>query len=322
MVSAVIAAAAVAYLFLTTEFYFLPKYFGYFIAAAAFMAGYGLAAYVVIRNRFLPRSYNVAILGFPKSGKTTLIVSLFGEIFARRITSVKAILRGAETIQRVNDCLQMIERGKALGPTRSQDRFGFRVDMTQRKILARTYKVEFGDFPGDSSKEYIEKYGPWLHTTEFFKWVAESDSMVFVVDLGLYLLKRTQYVPQISSAIRAAWQNYVDTKRQLGQEAGYSPLALVFSKADLFGFRNLKGVRPLQSVIMRFGFGEEVPPVKDIDHKAYAEGSERVRRDFRDLISYLESESRSFKIIFTSCFGLLEGKRLGIEELLDAILPR
>ncbi len=32
-----------------------------------------------------PQAYNIAIVGFPKSGKTTLIVSLFDEIFLGRI---------------------------------------------------------------------------------------------------------------------------------------------------------------------------------------------------------------------------------------------
>src|SRR5271157_4011579 len=55
--------------------------------------------YVIFSNK-LPIAHNVAIVGFPESGKTTLITILFGEIFARRVLGVQATPKGARTIER------------------------------------------------------------------------------------------------------------------------------------------------------------------------------------------------------------------------------
>jgi type IV secretory pathway ATPase VirB11/archaellum biosynthesis ATPase len=86
--------------------------------------------YNELLKRALPKAYDVAIIGFPKSGKTTLITALFGEIFASRITTVEATLRGQSTIERVNHDLAKLEMGEAVGPTTDQDLFAYRTTIT------------------------------------------------------------------------------------------------------------------------------------------------------------------------------------------------
>lgn len=275
----------------------------------------------------LPKSHNVAIVGFPKSGKTTLIVSLFGDIFAGNISPVSATLKGTSTIERVNESLERLERGRALGPTKDQDRFSFRADVSIKKYLnSTTYKVEFGDFPGEDSEKYSNEYGDWLHNTEFFKWVVDSDSIIFVVDLGGYLGrtdKRITYIAKTSSAIRAAWQHFLEFNGQKIKTVRKHPLILVFTKADLFCDSIInQDWNSSEEQIKKLGFGYYTPPRMEIEPDALDAGKKQVMQDYAELINYLESEASDFQVIFVSSFGLVNGKRLGINDLLPATLPK
>jgi hypothetical protein len=292
----------------------------------------GLVSAALFRQSALPRAHTVAIVGFPKSGKTTLLTSLFGEVFAQRIADLRVVPRGTSVIDRLNHDLKLLETGRALGPTHDQDRFAYRADITMGAFpFLRTYKVEFGDFPGHDSEEYALKYGSWLHTTEFFKWVAESDALVFVVDLGPYLAgpsERRDYVASMSAAIRAAWQHFLDANEHRAARVRRQPLVLAFSKADLLGLMEDTadwdyGVNTFETRVAILGFSEAtVPPVFTINPALLAGGERRVRRDFADLISYLQHESRALNTLFVSSFGLCEGRRIGLRELLRAVLPR
>lgn len=281
---------------------------------------------LIVRQESLPGSHNVAIVGFPQSGKTTLIISLFGETFAGKILPLRLTPRGTKTIERINESLERLQRGQALGPTKDQDRFGFRADVTVRRFpFPRTYKVEFGDFPGVDSQTYSEDYGPWLHNTEFFKWAVDSDAMIFVIDLGRYLSRdelRTAYIARISSALRAAWQHFLDVNEHRIREVRRHPVVLTFTKADLFGVEeDPHDWDRFEKEIAKLGFGDEIPPIQEIDQEALILGKARVMQDFAELIQYFKGEARTFRVLFTSSFGLADGKRLGIGDLLQAVLP-
>lgn len=292
-----------------------------------------LGIWIVLHTSSLPTSYLVATVGFPQSGKTTLIVSLFGEAFAERILGATMRPRGIKTIERVNADLERLKKGLALGPTQDQDRFSFRADIQMgRGLFSKNYKTEFGDFPGHDSETYSEKYGPWLHTTEFFKWAADSDAIIFVVDLGRYLSEisegRTEYIAKISSAFRAAWQNFLDINEDRQKKVRRHPVILVFTKADLFGvlkeyYHSDKDTTyRLQEEIAKLGFNEKTPPVMEIDHIALIQGKAKTEQDFDELLRYFRKEAPNFHVLFTSSFGLAAGKRLGINELLEAVLSR
>lgn len=275
-------------------------------------------------ERRMPISHTVAIVGFPQSGKTTAIISIFGEIFARRILSVKATPRGVQTIERVNESLERLKKGRALGPTKDQDRFAFRTDITIKNwLFSRTYKVEFGDFPGEDSEEYSLKYGSWLHNTEYFKWVIDCDAIIFIIDLGRYLTKGDEYVVEISSALQAAWQHFSDLNEHRMKTIKNMPIVLVFTKADLFDVSTnpYHSRDSIKMEIMNLGFGDEVHPV-NIDHEALHAGESQVRVDFKELIQYFDNESSRFRVLFISSYGYYEEERLGICDLLEAVLPK
>jgi hypothetical protein len=342
---------------------------------------------IYIEKTLLPISHNVAIIGFPNSGKTTMIISLFGEIFARNIPSIRATPKGTKTIEKINESQEKLKKGIALGPTQDQDRFAFRANITvercffpqtlggkkslpsdryfpqknskyfmesngdyltdwkfslytnelfklitaKRHLFPRTYKVEFGDFPGEDSEKYSNnsekclnnKY--WLHNTEFFKWVVDCDAIIFVIDLGRYLAKydlRQAYVAEVSTAFQAAWQHFTDLNDDRNKEVRKMPIILAFTKADLFGVeKHPWNVETFEETIMKLGFGDKTPPVQEISYLNLYNGESQVMSDFVELIDYFTNETSHFRILFISSFGLFQGKRLGISDLLKAVLP-
>lgn len=281
----------------------------------------------ITRSRY-PIAHNVAIIGFPKSGKTTLITATFGEIFARRIRGINAELRGSSTIERVNTDLSIIESGKSLGPTTDQDLFAYRTNVYIPSFpLSRLYKVEFGDFPGNDSEEYSSEYGDWFHKTPFFKWVAEADALVFTVDIGMYLKNIgtiNHYVVKVSSAIRAAWQHYLEFKVDGTRSARRTPLVLVFTKSDLLKLGSQLRPPSLisdKSLIDKLAFGETTPKIDDISQKEIESLKEQIEDDFVDLIRFMRGESKRFKIIFTSCFAFQDGNKYGLGDFFKSVLP-
>lgn len=276
----------------------------------------------------LNTSYNVAILGFPRSGKTILLTTLFGEMFANKI-GIRAVPKGDATINTINHYLSQLAKGESLGPTTSTDRTAFTADLTVGgKRLGETYRVEFGDFPGDDYDSYVNQFGPWLHTTPFFRWVLHADAIVFIVDIGRILNpreNRASVVAQESSAIRAAWQHMIDTEEMTGRDFRRLRIVLAFTKADLF--QEVKNynyeeseVEILEDRIFRLGF-TDIPPIRQMDLTALNEGSDEMSEEFSELIGFLRDEVRNLNVIFVSSFGLIEDKRLGLEELLLAVLP-
>jgi len=283
--------------------------------------------YFMLRN-ISPIQYTVAIVGFPQSGKTTLLTSLFGEIFARKIIGIEVEVKGQSTIERVNEDLAKLKKGIALGPTKDQDIFAYRTNITIGNIFKRSYKVEFGDFPGDDSIEYIKKYGPWLHKTEFFKWIAEADAIIFIVDIGKYLLsiqKGNSYSAEMVSAIRAAWQHILDTKSasESTSRIRRRPILIAFNKADLLSIDKKESkINDINKLIMTLGFSNKTPGIIDIDELYLNELRKDILNDFSDLFQYFKGEVSHFKYIFTSSFALVNNKRVGIQDLLIYVLPK
>jgi GTPase SAR1 family protein len=298
----------------------------------------------------LPRPHDIAVIGFPASGKTTLIVTLYGEIFARRIDGVDARLTGQSTIETVNRGLQRIRTGKSIGPTTDQDVFAFRSEIRGPKGLFGydAYKVQIADFPGEDTVKYLEEHGPWLHTTPFFQWVESANALIFVIDLGTYFQEifegeRGEYVASMSAAIRAAWQNLLNTHEENVERVRERPVVLAFTKADLADsilsekrtkdflafardtpqkYRNTEDDAGLHSKIIEKGFSGKVPSPGPIDKERLDEIERMVTSDFSDLINYLSLEVKRFNVVVTSSFAELEGKKVGLEKLLKSVLPK
>lgn len=278
-------------------------------------------------NNQNPRAYSIGVLGFPQSGKTTLITTLFSALFARKRKNISINPRGQETINRVNDDIAKLNMGKSIGPTTDQDLFAYRANIIFKDfIFKRYYKIEIGDFPGEDSKLFEEKYGNRLHETPYFKWFIEADVFLFIIDIGEYIKpkKRKEYIELISKAMRAAWQTLLEYHTDGRKAIHRKKLILLFTKSDLLGLNKLiKNEDELITNIIKLGFSENVRKEEKIDLDEFEKNKNLVLNDFSELIKYLKGEDINFKYIFVSCFGLDKNDcKFGIMELLESILPR
>ena len=161
-----------------------------------------------------PRFFSVAIIGFPRAGKTTLIVSLFEEILAGRMKKVQGKLLTRDTIERVENGIATLMKGNPIGPTKYRDTVAFRTEIELGTWLKKRYRVEIADFPGAMSEELADGAIQPLLDPDFARWVNEADAFIFVVDMARCLSGdrssdriNNEYVSDMIAAIRAAWQN-------------------------------------------------------------------------------------------------------------------
>jgi GTPase SAR1 family protein len=268
--------------------------------------------------RRLPESYRIAVIGFPRSGKTTLITAVFAYLFRNGVRGASIVPRGEETIRRINSNMEQLDLGRPIGPTKDQDVFAYRAEIRIRSsFFLRHYKLEIGDFPGENTLDFTEKYGEWLHDTSYFEWAISSDAFLFVVDVGSILLDHSgEYVARQKRALRAAWQRLEEHHLDSKSDFSNKPLILVFTKADLL----LKSVE--QDSIYDLAFG--APPQSKISFDPSE--MEIPRRDitarFSELIDYFRRENRRFGVVFASVFGSVGGERLGVPEIARYIMPR
>ena len=217
-----------------------------------------------------------------------------------------------------------LEIGKAVGPTTDQDLFAYRTDMIRGNFLFKQrYKVEIGDFPGEDSEKFTEQFGDWFHETPYFKWVMEADAFIFIVDIAQVLDEQSakQYSAKITQATRAAWQLLNEYHLEGNKNLRKKPILLVFTKSDLFGITSHAVQEDaVLKKISQLGF-EEIPEAREIEFKKLKEGITYTEQLFSNLISYLDRESNKFDYIFVSCFSYLNNRKLGIDELVEKILP-
>lgn len=268
--------------------------------------------------RRLPASYRIAVVGFPRSGKTTLITAVFAYLFRNGVRGASIVPRGEETIRRINSNMEQLDLGRPIGPTKDQDVFAYRAEIKIRSsFFLRHYKLEIGDFPGENTLEFTEQYGEWLHDTRYFEWAISSDAFLFVVDVGSVLLDETgEYVARQKRALRAAWQRLEEHHLDSNSDISDKPLILVFTKADLL--LNRKGPHAIKDL----AFGG-IPQIRTfIDPMELRSETREIEAAFSELTDYFRRENRRFEVVFASVFANVEHERLGIPEIARYIMPR
>lgn len=293
-----------------------------FLALVATSAVTAFGTWTLTRLR-LPSSYRVAILGFPQSGKTTLITAVFEFLFREMSSALSIVPRGDETIRRLNDNMQQLELRTKIRPTTDQDVFAFRADVRLRSplfpfVARRSYKLEIGDFPGEATAELTESDGDWLHDTPYFAWAMSADAFLFVVDTGRVLLDHDgRYVARQKAAFRAAWQRLQEHHLDGRLDLRTKPLIVVFTKADVLQHES-DG-----EDLLRARIGGHTLPADEVlfYEKMLNYQKQRIESQFEDLILYLRRENRRCETVFVSSFLKSDGERLGIPQLGRFILP-
>ncbi len=288
-------------------------------------------------RRSLPEAYSVAIIGFPTAGKTTLITSMFDEVWKGRIRRLSFKPLGESTIDRLNSDLATLKSGKPLEPTTDQDKFAYTTRVRVPRFLGnRWFKLEIGDFPGQDSRSFAKEFGKWIHKTPYFKWAVTADAFVFVVDVAKIprpIIKDgeggpgdevntdgSNYVAEISASLRAAWQHLTEHHEERGRGISRKPVVLAFAKADLLAAPVTNN--PEYGSADSVGGVAPLPPAEELDAEELAKGQQYAVETFDDLVRYLDSECRRFRVVFVTSCGLHGGARVGVEKLLSWILPR
>ena len=112
------------------------------------------------------------------------------------------------------------------------------------------------------------------------------------------------------------------------------PVVLVFNKADLLVRPETRFDTPVRAneekqkfheiseAIARLGFNRATtPPLVNIEHLDLEKGRVRVLIDFHEIVTFLDNESPNFTCLFSASFGMYGGQRLGLGEILSAVLP-
>ncbi|MBI3788421.1 MAG: GTPase domain-containing protein [Ignavibacteriales bacterium] len=295
----------------------------------------------------MPRPYNVAIIGLPGSGKTTLIIALFREILAGRIKKVLATLSTRTTNERVMKSIALLDSLKPLGPTQDQDMFAYRTNIVLGSFFRKTYKVEFADFPGEESSKLedpsqesgngtVVAVEPFLNP-EFARWVNEADAFVFVVDVARCFIGyehekgiSKDYTGATTEGIRTAWQNIVNEHTAGSKRVRSIPVVLVYAKSDLINHVSENG--NVTEAMLTWGY-KKIPDKPKIDSGKLSEYGKKIAWAFSDVRKFFQQSGNPFYEIFTSSYGVL-GKedfvherevltepRMGLSELLQAVLP-
>lgn len=263
----------------------------------------------------MPVSHRVAIIGSARSGKTTLITTVFKYLSGQRGKPEWSFAaRGAGTLRRVDENLRQLYLLKTLKPTTREAIFAYRGEVTVRPgLFDRRYKLEIADFPGEDTSFFAEQFSIELHDTPYFQWALSADAFVFVINAGMVLVDPSgEYVTKQKNIFRSAWQmlrkHHLDGTTNLTTK----PLLLVFSKVDLL-------LPQIENPIPTL---EGFEPFRRVSEEEVEAATHHVIGKFDDLIGYLSRESKQFHIIFTSAFAIVGNEMVGIPELARRLLPR
>ena len=183
-----------------------------------------------------PYSFVIAVIGFRGTGKTVFLTSLFDRLMASEVPGFDFAPYGVETLDEVTKNLDCLASGNWLPSTKSEDIYHFRAQaVSGRGLFARRFKLEIGDYPGESSSELAEGSGKRLHRSDYFKDVVQSDAVFLVVGCDSLVDADAEQLAHEENALIAAL-NYL--KEMKGVRVGRrmrAPLVVVVTKSDVIG---------------------------------------------------------------------------------------
>jgi GTPase SAR1 family protein len=280
--------------------------------------------------QYNPSDYYIAVLGYPRSGKSIFITSLFDHLIHEKISGYQPLKLEKETAKRLKSNIKRLNSLTPFEPINEESIFPYILDFSKERLaLKKYYKMQVGDFSGDNKAQFSEGYRQWFHKSPSFLWVMQANVFIFVVDLAEVLAQYEDdfYCKKISDGIYEAWKSI--EKSHLGGKKNLKdkPIVLLFTKADLLPtFHELLGPKPQSQMrikMLQMGFGKKSLPKttnikKGLDPDLYA----LVEEKFGDIIYYLKGKSNRYNSIFFSHFLTLNYLPIGIEKVVDSILPK
>lgn len=193
---------------------------------------------VILVTRVLrrhPSTFTVAILGFPNSGKTVYITTLFDELQQGKSMRLRLSPYGVDTVEEVGRNLNLLARGLWLPRTASGNVFFFRAIASLRPPFPTRIKLEIADFAGEDLGELQPSSERWLHKGNYFKYVMDVDAIMLAIDGQSLLLEHAETSEETINAFIACIQIISDARGAVGNRRLRVPVALLVMKADLFG---------------------------------------------------------------------------------------
>jgi hypothetical protein len=238
-----------------------------------------------------PTSLVISLLGFPNSGKTVFLTVLFNELQAADRPTITFSPYGIETVEQVARNLNTLFSGSWLGSTSPSGVFFFRANAAiASRVFRRRFKIEIGDYAGEHMKEFDTKDERWLHKTEYFKYVVQSDAIFLVIDTEVLLSKSRLEVETMQNAMIAALQLLLESKGVGLERKLQAPLALLFMKVDL-----------LPRYLLEDSLTPTLIYVSDLTTRDFKVLPATVSR----LIDLCERKCANFNVFFVSAVGRL-----------------
>jgi GTPase SAR1 family protein len=186
------------------------------------MVGIGIIyIYVIVIARRLfvrhPSTFTVAVLGFPNSGKTVFITSVFDQLQQGRSAKIRLTPYGVDTVEEVSRNLN----------------FFFRAVASLQDSSSARVKLEIGDFAGEDIGELQPSSDRWLHKSDYFKYVVDADAIMLAVDSSRVSVDLRDGTDEIVNAFVAAIQIIADYKGAVAERRLRIPIALLLMKSDL-----------------------------------------------------------------------------------------
>jgi len=273
-----------------------------------------------------PKTYRIAVIGMPQSGRTTLITTMAYEISdGIHIDGTdKVLLKGIDTMERVRFDIEKLSKGKKLKHITDEEVFKYRLRVVNfskffKLLIKQVYQLEILDFPTINKKLYTEEFKKWIHKMPYFnkEWVMTADIFIFVLDIDFIL--EFQKLGKNKAEINRIMKGALDKIIAEHYDGMYfkKNVLLVFTKTDRFINHSINETE------RAFNFGKPIQLVdkkkKDID-----EGIKDVTTEFSELIDYFKQECNRFDYLFVSCFSYTDNSRqkFRIKELVEKILPK
>ena len=103
----------------------------------------------------------------------------------------------------------------------------------KRLPLYKKFKFNLADYSGEHIGEFDPSAEMWLHKSDFFNYVTQSEGVMLAIDVEYILRESPANVEKMQNAYVAAMQILVKKKGQSGRQKLNIPVTLLFMKSDL-----------------------------------------------------------------------------------------
>lgn len=212
--------------------FFSPLERAFYVGMGAFLT-YFVFSFVTLLNT-VPKTFSLSILGIPRPGKTVYLNVLFDQLQQGNVKNIQFSPYGHDTIERVLSNLNVLTSGRWLPPTEPGTVSYYRANTSIKRLpLNKQFKIELADYAGEHIGEFDSSTEMWLHKSDFFNYVTQSEGLMLAMDVEYILREAPANVEKMQNAYVAAIQILVEKKGQSGGQKLNIPVTLLFMKSDL-----------------------------------------------------------------------------------------